>query len=92
MANLIDYIRKPFDLLYAYTSDETDGHGIYADTRSTDGHFSITSTQSGMSTYAAYEEDDREEMPGSVVPKDLETDDCEDPRTCPDCEPVVAHD
>lgn len=92
MTALIDYLRKPFDLLYAHTSDETDTHGIYANTRSKGGVYSITSTQSGASTYAAYEEDDREEIPGSVLPKDLETNDCEDPRTCPDCGPMVADD
>jgi len=92
MTGLIDYLRKPFDLLYAYTSDETDTHGIYADTRSTDGVYSITSTQSGVSTYAAYEANDDGEMPGSVLPQDAETHDCADPRTCPDCEPMVADD
>lgn len=92
MAALIDYIRKPFGLLDTYTSDETDTRGVYANTRSEGGVYSITSSQSGASTYAAYEEDDRAEMPGSALVDDAETYDCEDPRTCTDCGPTVADD
>lgn len=92
MTALIDYIRKPFDLLDTYTSDETDTRGIYANTRSEAGVYSIASTQSNASTYGAYEEDDRTEMPGSVLLDDAETYDCEDPRTCTDCGPMVADD
>lgn len=92
MTGLIDYLRKPFDVLYAHTSDETDQHGIYADTRSTGGHFSITSTQSGVSTYAVYEAENAREMPGSVLPQEIEMHDCEDPRTCPTCQPLTTDD
>lgn len=89
---LIDYIRKPFDVLHARTSDETARRGVYADTRSEDGLYSIASTQSGVSTYAASEAENHREMPGSVLPQDAETYDCEDPLTCPDCQPTVADD
>lgn len=43
------------DTLDRVTSDETTRRLPYADTRSTDGVHSITSTQSGGSTYAAGE-------------------------------------
>ena len=92
MIRLTKYLRKPFDFLYAHTSDETDTRGVYSGTRPKGGHFSIESTQSGVSTYAAYEAEGRQEMPGSVLPEDLETYDCEDPRTCPDCQPREAAD
>lgn len=88
MTGLINYLRKPFDLLYAYTSDETDQYGIYADTRSKDSLYSITSTQSDGSTYAAYQSERDERTFGTVQPRELDAFDCEDPRTCPDCQPI----
>lgn len=92
MTRLIDHLEKRFDQLYAHASNETDEHGIYADTRSVEGHFSIRSTQSGVSTYRAYEENKNGSMPGTVQPEELDAFDCEDPLTCPDCEPVMADD
>ncbi len=92
MTTLIDYLRKPFEFLSAHTSDETSQHGVYADTRSEGGHFSIASTQSGVSAYAAHEAENVREMPGSVLPQELETYDCEDPQTCPTCQSTVADD
>lgn len=91
MTGLQTHLRKPFDLLYAYTSDEADTHGVYANTRSEEGHFSVWSTQSGVSTYSAYEENRAGRMPGTVQPQKMDAFDCEDPRTCPDCEPAVAN-
>ena len=92
MIKLAEYMKKSFDFLYAHTSNETDQHGIYADTRAKGGHFSITSTQSGAGTYAAYDAENTREGPGSGLPREVETYDCEDPRTCPTCRPVATDD
>lgn len=92
MTGLIDYLRLPFDLLYARSSNETTEHSIYADTRSREGQFPVRTTQSGVSTYAAYEEDRDGPMPGTVRPRELDAFDCVDPVTCPDCQPVVSDD
>lgn len=89
MTGLIDYLGKPFEMLYEHTSDEVDQHGVYADTRTEGGVYSITSTQSGLSTYAAYESENDGPMPGTVQPQELDTFDCEDPLTCPDCQPMA---
>lgn len=90
MSGLVDYLTKPFELLYAHTSDETTSRSVYADTRSEGGVYSVTSTQSGASTYGAYESDRDEVIPGTVQPREVDAFDCEDPRTCPDCEPLSA--
>lgn len=89
MTGLVDYLRKPFEMLYARTSNETDQHGIYAHTRPEDGLYSITSTQSGASTYAAHGAEHDGRMPGTVLPREMDAFDCEDPRTCPDCQPIT---
>ncbi|MFC6786097.1 hypothetical protein ACFQFH_09405 [Halobaculum halobium] len=89
MTGLTEYLGKPFDALFAITSnetvadDETVEEGLYADARSKGGVYSITSTQSGESTYAAYDADgsradalqeaevsDRSRTPGPVPPVD----------------------
>lgn len=92
MTGLTELLEKPFDALYAVTSNETTKRDVYADTRSEDGHFSIRSTQSGVSTYGAYETEKDREMPGSVLPRDLGAYDCADPQTCPDCRPAASDD
>lgn len=92
MTGLIDYIQKPLDVLYARTSDETDTHGVYADTRSQGGVYSITSTQSDVSTYAATKTENNEDVSKSMPHQNAERADCEDPRTCPNCQPLAADD
>ena len=88
---LAEYLKKPFDFLYAHTSNETDQQHTYADTRAKGGHFSVTSTQSSVSTYAACEAESARKVPGRL-PRETETYDCEDPRTCPTCRPVATDD
>lgn len=92
MTRLTELLRKPFDALYAVTSNETAERGVYADTRSEGDHFSITSTQSGVSTYAAYDGDTDGDMPESVLPRASDAYDCSNPRTCPTCHPAEADD
>ena len=92
MTELTEYLKKPFDFLYAHTSNETDQRRTYADTRAKDGHFSVTSTQSGASTYAVYDAENTREGPGSGLPWEAETYDCENPRTCPTCRPMATDD
>ena len=91
MTELAEYLKKPFDFLYAHTSNETDQERTYTDTRATDGHFSVTSTQSGVSTYAAYEAENAK-MAKSRLPREAETYDCENPKTCPTCRPMTTDD
>ena len=71
MPKVTDYIKKSFDILSAHSSDDTAEGSVYADTRSMGGHFSSNSTQSGVSTYAAYEAENIGEMPGSVLPRNM---------------------
>jgi len=92
MLGLIDYLRKPFDLLDASTADGTAQHGIYTDTRTGEGHFSVANTQSSVSTYAASAGETDGETPESQRSRDPEAYDCADPRTCPDCRPAAADD
>lgn len=88
MTGLTEYLARPFEMLDEHTTDEADQHGVYAETRTEGGLYSITSTQSGRSTYAAYESEQDEPMPGTVQPREPGTFDCADPRTCPDCRPL----
>lgn len=92
MTQLSDYLGKPFDVLYAITSDDAEDHGTYADTRTNGGVYSITSTQSGATTYGAYDGGTDRHTDETAPARATETDDCEDPQTCPDCTPVAADD
>ena len=74
MATFIEYLRRPFKLLHAHTSDQTTNRGVYADTRSRDEHFSIANTQSGTSTYAAHRDRDRA-TPESVLSRGVDASD-----------------
>lgn len=78
-------VGRLFDALDDVTADGTETKGIYANTRSTDGVYSITSTQSAESTYAAGERAARDES--TAVARPVSTYDCPDPATCPDCSP-----
>jgi hypothetical protein len=71
MTRVTGYLEKAFNVLFSRSSDRTTQHGIYADTRSEGAHFSSRSTQSGVSTYAAYEAETIEKMPGCVLPREL---------------------
>ncbi|QPV62221.1 hypothetical protein I7X12_15965 [Halosimplex litoreum] len=73
MTGLTDYMERVSDVLYAHTSDETARCEIYADAHCEAEHFSTRSTQSGASTYAAYEAENVEQMPGSVLPRVTDT-------------------
>ncbi len=92
MTRLAELLGKPFDALYAVTPNETMKRDVYGGTRPKNGHFSVQSTQSGVSTYRAYEAENDGEMPGSVLPRDLGAYDCADPRVCPDCQPTTSDD
>lgn len=81
-------VRRLFDALYDATADETETKGIYANTRSSGGVYSITSTQSAESTYAAREGTARERA--TAEPSPAATYDCPDPSTCPDCSPELS--
>ena len=73
-----------FDRLYEHTSNETTERSPYANTRSRDGVYAITSTESGESTYAAGEFD--ADQPYSTGSNRDETPfDCAE--TCPTCDP-----
>jgi hypothetical protein len=92
MANLTAYLRRPFDLLYGYTSDETDSHGVYADTRSEGGLYSILKTQSGTSTYAVSAvENNRTPLEGTTL-RETEMYGCADPRRCSDSQSMTTDD
>lgn len=91
MTRFIDYIKKSFDILSAHSSDDTTKGSVYADTQSKDSHFSSESTQSGVTTYAAYEAETIGKMPGSVLPRDL-NDNIIDRHTGPDGQPDAADD
>lgn len=73
MTGLTDDLEQLSDVLYAHTSDETAQCEIYADAHRETGHFSTRSTQSGASTYAAYEAENVGKMPGSVLPRASDT-------------------
>jgi hypothetical protein len=73
MTGLTDYLERLSDVLYAHTSDETAQCEIYADAHCEAEHFSTRSTQSGASTYAAYEAENLGKMPGSVLPRVADT-------------------
>ena len=74
MATFIEHLRKPFELLHAYASDQATNHGVYADTRSRNKHFSIANTQSGTSTYAAHGDHSRA-TPESVLSRGVDASD-----------------
>lgn len=89
MTVLVDSIKALFDTLYTRTPNGMDQHGVYADTRTEDGHYSVTSTQSGVSAYGAYEADHNKVLPGTVRPREMDAFTCVDPSTCPDCDPLA---
>ncbi len=67
---LVQSIRKPFDYLYSITSDEIVQDSPYDSTRSDEGIYSITNTQSSHSTYAADEtrsEDETADRRSNIV-------------------------
>lgn len=72
--------------LFDATSGETTRHGVYVATRPREGVYSITSTQSAESTYAADETRPADEGVGTA------SFDCENPRTCRTCNPIAAGD
>ncbi|MXR42112.1 hypothetical protein GRX01_12275 [Halobaculum sp. WSA2] len=94
MTGLTENLGKPFDVLFAITSnetvadDETVEDGLYADTRPKGGVHSITSTQSGESTYAAYDAADSR----ADAPREAEPSDRSDSRTRSTRRPVVTDD
>lgn len=91
MFNPLRYVTKLFDALYEATSDETVEDspyaGTYANTRSRDGVYAITNTQSAESTYGVGKQTDSATVETDRV-SEVETFECEDPRTCPTCEPA----
>ncbi|ELY50294.1 hypothetical protein [Natronorubrum bangense] len=92
MTGLSEYVRALFDTLSNRTSEDPVQHGIYADTRSRDGLYSITNTQPGTSTYAAGQRPMDHEHATTAPPEDEgpATLDCEDPQTCPTCSPLTS--
>lgn len=90
MIGPITLVRRLFDALYDATADGTATEGVYADTRSTGGVYSVTSTQSAESTYAAGESAARDRS--AEDPRPATTYDCEDPTTCPYCSPTPSGD
>lgn len=90
MTGLSTYLTMVFDKLYEVTSNETVEERPYANTRSRDGLYAITNTQSGDSTYAAGEfqlERAQGDTAQSRTVESAESFDCEDLRTCPTCSP-----
>ncbi|SIS19930.1 hypothetical protein [Natronorubrum thiooxidans] len=92
MTGITNYSKKLFDTLSNLASEEPTQHGIYADTRSKDGLYSITNTQSGTSTYAAGQTRTKQEPALYRDVDSTETFDCEDPQTCPRCSPFTVGD
>lgn len=90
MTGLSSYLTMVFDKLYEVTSNETAEKRPYANTRSREGLYAITNTQSAESTYAAGEfelEGSQTETAQGQTVESAESFDCEDPRTCPTCTP-----
>lgn len=86
---LTNYLRSAFDALYERTSNETTEQSPYANTRPRDGVYAITSTQSDESHYGAGEFEARRSDTGASTEADASFD-CENPETCPTCDPTVA--
>jgi len=82
MTSIMTPIRALLDALSEATADAQRTRGVYAKTRSRDGVYAVTSTQSLESTYAV---DDGEAAPVAEPERDLV--DCIEPRTCPTCDP-----
>lgn len=87
MIEPLRYARQLFDALDDVTSDETTQHGIYAGTRSSEGVYAVTNTQSAQSTYRATGEADGDKLDG-----DAERFDCPNPETCSTCQPIATAD
>lgn len=90
MIGLTTLLKIVCDKLYELTSNEVVEERPYADTRPSESLYAITSTQPGENTYAAGEsqperaqDDARQSQEGQPA----EQFDCEDPRTCPTCNP-----
>ena len=90
MTGLSAHVRTLFDTLSNLTSEEPVQHGIYADTRSRDGLYSISNTQPGTSTYAAERTDGDHATTAPSEDEDSATLDCEDPETCPTCSSLLS--
>ena len=85
MTSIMTLIRALFDALSEATADAQPTHGVYAKTRSRDGVYAVTNTQSAESTYAAAEA--YVDEPASATAPDPAPVDCTDPQTCPTCDP-----
>lgn len=90
MIGLLATLETVFDKLYQYTSNEIVEDRPYAASRSREGLYAITNTQSGESTFAADEfehEQINADAPQRQGGQSTESFDCEDPSTCPTCTP-----
>lgn len=92
MAGITSVIKKLRDRLTAPSVEKPSQHGIYANTRSRDGLYSITNTQSRTTTYAVAQPQTKREHATDAPDQDREsikTIACEDPQTCPTCSPFT---
>lgn len=90
MIGPLTLVQRSFDALDDATADATDTRGVYADTRSSDGVYAITNTQSTDSTYAA--SDGAEGDQSAPEPEPVTVENCPDPETCVDCSPKTPAD